>query len=243
MTRSTTKKTTRFFAFIMVAVLLAACLPLTVFGANEELLPFDSQTTENTIGEADALSVSENTSVSTGDIIGEYVEDISRREENVKHFALPDGTYTAIVYPTAVHRKDADGAWQDINNDLSFSSVKGSEKFATFDSRVSFSSRFSPSSELMTLSENGYSISMSLLSESKNDITLSAETQTFALASVTNSAKKELPKTDVKLEDVAKVDNKSSIVYNNVRANTDIEYILDGNDVKEKIIVKAPLSE
>ena len=48
MTRSTTKKTTRFFAFIMVAVLLATCLPLTVFGANEELLPFDSQTTHTT---------------------------------------------------------------------------------------------------------------------------------------------------------------------------------------------------
>ena len=55
MTRTTTKKTNRFLAFIMVAVLLANCLPLTVFGATEELLPFDSQATENTTGEADAV--------------------------------------------------------------------------------------------------------------------------------------------------------------------------------------------
>ena len=31
-------------------------------------------------------------------------------------------------------------------------------------------------------------------------------------------------------------------MYNNIRANTDIEYILDGNAVKENIIVRAPLS-
>ncbi len=81
---------------------------------------------------------------------------------------------------------------------------------------------------------------MSLLSNSENDITLNTEAQNFGIASVTNAPKKELPKTDVKLEDVAKIDNKSSIVYNNVRANTDIEYILDGNNIKENIIVKKP---
>ena len=63
MTRSTTKKFKRFLAFIMVVVFLANCFTLTVFGANEELLPFDSQATENTTGEADALPVSKNTSV------------------------------------------------------------------------------------------------------------------------------------------------------------------------------------
>ena len=55
MTRSATKKTNRFLAFIMVAVLLANCLPLTVFGATEELLPFDSQATENTTCEGGML--------------------------------------------------------------------------------------------------------------------------------------------------------------------------------------------
>ena len=55
MTRSTTKKFKRFLAFIMVAVLLATCLPVSVFGANEELLPFDSQATENTTCEGGML--------------------------------------------------------------------------------------------------------------------------------------------------------------------------------------------
>ena len=55
MTRSTTKKTNRFLAFIMVAVLLATCLPVSVFGANEELLPLESQATENTTCEGGML--------------------------------------------------------------------------------------------------------------------------------------------------------------------------------------------
>jgi hypothetical protein len=47
MTRSTTKKFKRFLAFIMVAVLLATCLPVSVFGANEELLPLEYHYTNN----------------------------------------------------------------------------------------------------------------------------------------------------------------------------------------------------
>ena len=29
-----------------------------------------------------------------------------KREQNVKHFLLPDGSYEAVVYTDAVHRKD-----------------------------------------------------------------------------------------------------------------------------------------
>ena len=78
-----------------------------------------------------------------GDPIPKYVEEESRREENVKHFSMPNGTYTAVVYPTAVHRKDADGVWQDINNDPSQRSVRGTQKYETADSRVSFALKLS----------------------------------------------------------------------------------------------------
>ena len=55
MTRFTTKKFKRFLAFIMVVVFLANCFTLTVFGANEELLPLESQATENTTCEGGML--------------------------------------------------------------------------------------------------------------------------------------------------------------------------------------------
>ncbi len=238
MRRNKSKQMIRIFATVMAIVLLATCVPMSVFGASEDFPLSDvKDVTESTAGDAGGVSVSDGDTIVTGDVIGEYVEVLSRREENIKHFALPDGTYTAIVYPNAVHRKDADGVWQDIDNDLALLSVKGTQKYATADSRVSFSKSFSQSAELMTLSENGYAISMSLLQD--NNAIISTETMSLAAPVITNSVKRELPKTDVKLEDVAKVDNKSSILYNNVRANTDIEYILDGNAVKENIIVRA----
>ena len=44
--------------------------------------------------------------ISNNDVI---VEDESQREENVKHFQMPDGSYTAVVYTKPVHRRDSDG--------------------------------------------------------------------------------------------------------------------------------------
>ena len=52
-------------------------------------------------------------------------EVVERREANVKHFALKDGSYTAVMYNSAVHTQDAEGNWQDIDNRLS-DSVSGS---------------------------------------------------------------------------------------------------------------------
>lgn len=45
-------------------------------------------------------------------------EVVSRREENVKHFDLGHGRFQAVAYGNAVHRKDENGVWQDIDNRL-----------------------------------------------------------------------------------------------------------------------------
>ncbi|MBT2730419.1 hypothetical protein J7E63_26675 [Bacillus sp. ISL-75] len=44
-------------------------------------------------------------------------EDLSKREENVKHFLLKDHTYEADVYPYPVHY-NVNGQWKDIDNTL-----------------------------------------------------------------------------------------------------------------------------
>jgi hypothetical protein len=61
------------------------------------------------------------------------------REENVKHFEMPDGTFKAIVYSEPVHRKDADGKWQDIDNTLSSEKENGNTNYSSFDGRIKFS--------------------------------------------------------------------------------------------------------
>ena len=71
MTRLTTCKTVRFISTLMVAVLLATCLPLTVFGAHEEdLLPEITQT-ENALDSGSVIADSQSDTLITGDIIGE----------------------------------------------------------------------------------------------------------------------------------------------------------------------------
>ncbi len=163
------------------------------------------------------------------------------REENVKHFALPDGTYTAITYANPVHRKDENGIWQDIDNTLSMKAVKNKERYATSDMRVSFSKAFSEGEALFALTENGYTIQMAPLSWGSNTGTsvMALTPSENKTVTVTNTEKRiETQRFDT-IEEAAAVNNKSSIVYENVKTNTDLEYVLDGNDVKENIIVKS----
>lgn len=110
-----------------------------------------------------ALAINDTSSSTFEENIVHITEITDRREENVKHFDMGDGTYTAISYGTAVHRKDENGEWQDINNNLSLTTVQSKEIYATSDMRTSFAKQFTPNAQLVTLTENGYSISMGIL--------------------------------------------------------------------------------
>lgn len=163
------------------------------------------------------------------------------REENVKHFALPDGTYTAITYANPVHRKDENGIWQDIDNTLSMKAVKNKERYATSDMRVSFSKAFSEGEALFALTENGYTIQMAPFSWGSNTGTsvMALTPSENKTVTVSNTEKRVETQRFDTIEEAAAVNNKSSIVYENVKTNTDLEYVLDGNNVKENIIVKS----
>ena len=70
-------------------------------------------------------------------------EIVSLREENVKHFSLPNGTYRAVAYDSAVHRLDENGKWQDIDNSLLAATEKGKAVLRTADGRVTVPAAFS----------------------------------------------------------------------------------------------------
>ena len=48
-------------------------------------------------------------------VMGELVE---KREANIKHYRMSDGSITAAVYPQEVHYQDKNGQFVDINNSL-----------------------------------------------------------------------------------------------------------------------------
>lgn len=187
-----------------------------------------------------ALAINDTSSSAFEENIVHITEITDRREENVKHFDMGDGTYTAISYGTAVHRKDENGEWQDINNNLSLTTVQSKEIYATSDMRTSFAKQFTPNAQLVTLAENGYSISMGILQSASNgsiNADATAQYVPSAPSEITNAPARASSWTNI--DDAAIVDNVSSIVYNNIKSGVDLEYILDGSDIKENIIVKS----
>ncbi len=43
-------------------------------------------------------------------------EDISKREESVKHFRMSDGSFVAVQYAENVHYLDSDGTYAEYDN-------------------------------------------------------------------------------------------------------------------------------
>lgn len=180
----------------------------------------------------------DNSQVQTNAGITEVVD---LREETVKHFDMGDGTYRAVQYGRAVHRLDSEGKWQDIDNSLSLTSTKGVQTYTSQDQRTSFAPVYTANQPLFTLSEDGTAVSLSLLANTVNSgtVTMSASEEVLSPAVVTNSEQMQLAADAGDFDAAAAVNITSSVLYENVLPNTDLEYVLDGNDVKENIIVNA----
>ena len=233
------KKYIKITAMVLSLLIFACCIPFNVFATDTDS-SYMSETES-----ADPM-VEESIELVENDIIGDVVEVVEMRQENVKHFRLADGTYEAVIYPQAVHRKDENGVWQDIDNDLELQSVEGKQKYATKDHRVRFSKNFEFNNQLFSLNENGYAVSMTLvgtdtsLSSSSSSLTLGESLIHSNSPNVVNPEKDRSETNSYdSLEEAVSIDNKSSIIYSGVKANTDIEYVLQGNDIKENIIVNA----
>ena len=199
--------------FVIIALLLS-CVPLSIFASDDIPdieVPFEPEI--------------------------KITEVVDRREESIKHFKMPDGTYNAISYAGAVHRKNSDGEWIDINNDLSITTIGSKQLYTTNDSRVTFSRSYSSNEDIMTLRENGYVISMALLSNQNGDDMSMDMNATASLVTVNNSNYSR-PESFDTIDEAIEINNKSSISYSNVMKYTDIEYVMNGNDIKENIIVK-----
>ncbi len=177
-------------------------------------------------------------SISASNIDGVLIEDVTLREENVKHFKNPDGSYTALVYTSPVHRKDSAGNWQDIDNRMDGDTVGDKQAYVTSDGRTVFSKKLSSDdSSIYTLSENGYSIKMSVSEEGLENTS----------AKLSNHASKYIPKAGGSLETqykkVKEIDNTTTVTYKNAISGIDLEYQLSANDIKENIIVRKAQSE
>ncbi len=167
-------------------------------------------------------------------------EIVDLREECVKHFDMGDGTRKAVHYGRPVHRLDNNGKWQDINNSLSLTSTKGIQAYTSLDQRTSFAPAYTAGQPLVTLNENGTSVSLNLIANSSNSgLVAMSVGNTSSTAVVTNPEPLQTMSVSDNFDPGGAVYSAVSVMYENVLPDTDIEYVLDGNDVKENIIINA----
>ena len=98
----------------LLAVLLSITLVLTCF----PMVASASGISKTEITE-EAIVETSNTEISkSGTEPSILSELIDKRESNIKHFKMSDGSYTAAVYPYDVHFKNSNGEFLDIDNKL-----------------------------------------------------------------------------------------------------------------------------
>lgn len=177
----------------------------------------------------------------TAPICGSAVEEstpitevVALREENVKHFDLGNGQYHAVSYSYPVHELDSEGNWVDINTALTTGNARSLGQYATEDGRVTVSQIFRPNSQILGLQEDGKGISMSMVADSSNVSTFS-----MSRAAVENAPVRSELSEYATIEEATSGDYGSRVYYEDVLPNTDLEYIVDIDMVKENIIVKA----
>lgn len=154
-------------------------------------------------------------------------EAVEKREKNVKHFLKEDNTYEASVYSTAVHYK-SEGIWKDINNSL----------IDSFDEEMN---------GVIENKDNGYKIKMAKNTQSNKLVKIKKGTYEISwnMDNIQKSTSQIQPidvKDETSLTENEKkktLKNLTSIVnFPDVLPETDLQYVVNPEEVKENIIIK-----
>ncbi len=143
-------------------------------------------------------------------------ELIEKREENSKTYKRADGTFTTVVSETPIHTMKGD-KWVEIDNTLKNNEGIIKNKKGLYD--IEFPETISEN-EKITIRNNGESIAFSV-----NNIDSAAAKVTSAETTDADVIEKDLSKTV------------SEITYESVDENTDVQYVISSDFVKENIIV------
>ncbi len=213
------KKVLQIISLFLVFTLVLQIAPLSALAGHlDEVEQEQVKTTYST-----NVSQDEVTPV----IIG---EDNSReKSSNIKYFKMSDGTIKAATYNQAVQYQNDNGVWKDIDNTLVSSSEEDSTDDFKYDGYENKSNRFkvkfaknSKQNKLMSLKLDDYALSFSLLNKSK---------------SIFSSKMKEKDKPK-KISDLELQNTTQTVYYEDIISDTDIEYTISGESIKENIIVK-----
>ena len=198
----------------ILAVLLTIATIIGIFSCATTVFAEDlNEYADNKAYQENLLTEAVETEGEQSEIVCEVPE---KRDEFSKTYKRADGSYTSVVSKTPIHKLE-NGEWEEINNTLETKNDTISNVDGAFD--VEFPGTISEN-EQITVSNNGESIA-------------------FSVNGIENSTgvveENETTETDLIKQDLEKV--VSQITYENVDENTDIQYVVSSNYVKENIIV------
>lgn len=229
------KKTTKKYLSFVLATVMVFLLVSTSTTALDVTDNSSADFTENSTPPQDV--VIPNPDYVADDSQSKVIEITALRDENVKHFQLPDGTMQAVAFPTAIHEKDAEGKWQPIDSSVSLKSIRGVDVYTTKNGTTRFASSVTNNSPLFTISENGYVIEVSLENFLSSNL---VHTTDAARRVVVSSAEPVKTAEWQSVEDaISSVSINSVVRYESVYPYTDIEYTVTKDAVKENIVIKS----
>ncbi len=205
----------------------------------------------------DSLSVEET----AAKIVSEVTE---MREESVKYFLCDDGSYIAATYAAPVHYNE-NGVWKEIDNTLTPSSKSGETVYltkgglnVTVPSELGSGKRFTATNEGYTISFGVKSIDNSLSAQAKvvetdtlPSVVKMNSTAEISDEKVTASSMAQKAETLTEKQKVEKFNNEQmtvdkqsgAVVYKGFNQQSDLEYIVTSNSLKENIVVYKPQAE
>ena len=188
-------------------------------------------------------------------------EIVNLRSENSKYFLHKDGTYTVAMYSNPIHFLQ-NGKWEEINTSLKLNrnNVDENGKYMYSPENMGLDICFPQglnNNQKIEIGKNDFKIEFGLQMDSleiepiKEEQDISSDiklpTQTCIINndideknSNTSSASDEKDVIQSKNEEKMKMNHlSSSVTYKNVLLNTDFEYIISSNKIKENIVINS----
>ncbi len=214
-TKRLIKMVTRFMSVILSLILIAEVIPMQVI-ANE----YSDETSETE--KAEILTDNDREDAEP------IAEDTSKRDENVKHFIMSDGTMQAAQYDVPVHFQQ-NGKWVDYDNTLIEIDADEEENEGKI-----------LKNKDLTVKNSDWNIRISKKTSGKKFVRI--EKDGYKLSWYYKDAKKSTAELSQAEDDgdFSTLEKLSSAVcFKNVYKNTDLEYIISSDGLKENIILNS----
>ena len=157
-------------------------------------------------------------------------EVVALRDETTKHYDMGNGVFQAVSYGHPVHELDENCQWQDIDFSLSLNQTRGVGVYSNEAAGISFPATYQRNQPVMSLSEGGRSVAMTLQPGRAAVARASAAKVTAEVSSPQRSFQT--------VEEANSAQFSNTVIYSGVLPGVDLEYIVDPGTVKENIIVK-----